>query len=73
MKPHVCPKCEGEALRMMNCAPCKGTGIVWQGEAVDLTPNSHITITYTGNVQTFQSPNAERIVAHALKTYGSIQ
>lgn len=44
MKPHVCPKCDGEALRMMSCAPCRGAGIVWQpGEQV-LAPNPYIQV-----------------------------
>lgn len=45
MKPHVCPKCEGEALRMMSCAPCKGCGIVWSPTADPiLAPNPYVSI-----------------------------
>lgn len=40
MKPYVCPKCDGEAMRMAGCAPCKGSGVVW--EAQTLAPNPYV-------------------------------
>lgn len=44
MKPHVCPKCEGEAIRMSLCEPCKGAGIVWEPQEQVLAPNPYIGI-----------------------------
>jgi hypothetical protein len=40
MKPHVCPKCDGESARMAGCAPCKGTGVVWETQT--LAPNPYV-------------------------------
>lgn len=39
MKPHVCPKCDGESLRMSGCAPCKGSGVVWHEQIMAPSPN----------------------------------
>lgn len=32
MKPHVCPKCDGDETKSINCFPCGGRGIVWEND-----------------------------------------
>lgn len=40
MKPHVCPKCDGDGLNSLpsgpasRCKPCGGSGIVWKQDSV---------------------------------------